>query len=126
MSPNALQLGIENDYQIFDNLETVTYFRRLSNSGFDGGTVVAGALREVAMRSERQLQAASILKQVETWNLPTVLVGRFANPVLPNGKTDPKVNDVIQDAAGVRWSVIESDIATLQTRWYFHTIQERN
>jgi hypothetical protein len=124
MSPNALQLGIENDYVIFDNLETVTYFRRVSNSGFDAGTVVAGALREVGMRTEVQ-RAGSLVKQTLGFNLPTVLVGDFANPVAPLGVSDPKVNDVIQDAAGVRWSVIETDNATLQTRWYCRTVQER-
>ena len=38
---------------------------------------------------------------------------------------DPKVNDVIQDAAGRRWSVVEVDEGTLQTRWRLTTVQER-
>jgi hypothetical protein len=125
MSPNTLQLDIENDYQVFDNLETITYYRRTSSSGFDAGTQVVGALREVGMRTETQRRGSNV-QQVLAWNLPTVLVGSFANPVPPVGIADPKVNDVIQDAAGVRWSVVHVDSDTLQTRWYLQTMQERH
>jgi hypothetical protein len=130
VSPNQLQLDIANDYQVFDNLETVTYFRRTSNSGFDGGTVIAlngsaGALREVGSRFETQHRGSNV-QQTLSWNLPTALVGSFAFPVAPNGIADPKVNDVIQDAAGVRWSVVHVDSDTLQTRWYLTTMQERH
>lgn len=125
MSPNQLQLDIENDFQVFDNLETVTYYRRVGPGTFDSGIVVTGALREVATRVEVQRRGSNV-QQTLAWNLPTVQVGDFANPVHPNGIADPKVNDVIQDAAGVRWSVIQVDNATLQTRWYLHVMQERN
>ncbi len=124
MSPNQLQLDIANDFQVFDNLEVVTYFRRTSNAGFDAGTQVTGALREVGTRQEIQ-RKGSIVRQTLAWNLPTVQVGDFAIPV-GIGTTDPKVNDVIQDAAGVRWSVIQADNDTLQTRWYLQTVQERH
>jgi hypothetical protein len=125
VSPNTLQLDIENDYQVFDNLETVTYYRRLGAGTFDAGTTVTGTLREVGSRFETQRKGSNV-QQALPWNLPTVQVGSFANPVAPLGIADPKVNDVIQDAAGVRWSVLKVDSDTLQTRWYLQTMQERH
>src|SRR5258708_32472994 len=123
MSPDGSQLYCADDFQVFDNLEVVTYFRRTSNAGFDAGTQVTGALREVGSRFETQ-RKGSVVQQTLAWNLPTVQVGDFANPVGVLGKADPKVNDGIQDAAGVRWSAIHVDSDTLQTRWYFTTIQD--
>lgn len=125
MSPNTLQVDIRNDFAVFDNLETVTYYRRIANSQFDAGTVVTGALREQDNRAELQRKGSNVRRTL-AWDLPIVQVGSFAVPVAPLGTSDPKVNDVIQDAAGVRWSVLSADLATLQTRAYLQTMQERH
>jgi hypothetical protein len=117
-------IDIADDYEVFDNLETVTYFRRIGAGTFDAGTTVTGALREVGTRVETQRRGSNV-QQTLAWNLPTVQVGSFEFPAPPLGIADPKVNDVIQDAAGVRWSVLKVDSDTLQTRWYFQTMQER-
>lgn len=121
MSPNTLQLDIENDFQVFDNLETVTYYRRTSNSGFDGGTLVTGALRHFSQRTERQGKGSNVRNEL-AWELPVVQVGSL---VIGPQAQEGKVNDVIQDAAGRRWSVLRVELATLQTRYHVTTVQER-
>lgn len=119
------ELDIADDYEVFDNLEAVTYFRRKGAGAFDAGTAVSGALREVGSRFETQRKGSNV-QQILGWNLPTVQVGSFEFPAPPLGIADPKVNDVIQDASGVRWSVVKVDCDTLQTRWYLQTVQERH
>jgi hypothetical protein len=104
------------DFAVVDELETVTYYRRTGNSTFDEGTICDNALRRDVGREEVQLNGASLVRIKTRWHIWAADLG----PGPP-----PKVNDVIQDAAGTRWSVLEVDEGTLQSRYRIQAAQER-
>lgn len=97
-----------------DGLETVTLYRRLSPSTFDAGTTVTNVLRRAATREELAAAGASLKQTGLVWHL---WAANVAGP-------GPKVNDVVQDADGVRWSVLRADKQTLGTRHRLTTIRE--
>lgn len=70
----GLTIDVSNEFQIVDNTESVVYYRRLTSSTFDSGTVVPHALRRVATKQELQL-ASSLANQGLIWNLWTSEVG---------------------------------------------------
>jgi hypothetical protein len=106
-----------DDFAVMDNLETVTYYRRTGSSTFDQGTVCTNALRRDVHREEVQTEGASLVRIKTRWHIWAADLG---------AGWSPKVNDVIQDANGVRWSVSDVDEGTLQTRWRLLTVQERS
>jgi hypothetical protein len=105
------------DFAVVDNVETVIYYRRTGNSTFDEGSVCDNALRRDESREEVQTEGATLVRIKTRWHIWAEDLG--AGP-------SPKVNDVIQDAAGIRWSVTDVDEGTLQTRWQMLAIQERS
>jgi hypothetical protein len=104
------------DFAIVDNVEVVTYYRRIGNATFDEGSVLNNALRRDVHRQEKDAGGATLLRIETRWHIWASDLG--LGPV-------PKLNDVIQDTAGVRWSVTDVDEGTLQTRWRLLTVQER-
>lgn len=105
------------DYAVVDNTEQVIYYRRLTSSTFDEGTILQSALRRDITKKEVQTSGATLVRIEVRWHIWSADLGQG----LP-----PKVNDVIEDSAGIRWSVIDVDEGTLQTRWRLITVQERN
>jgi hypothetical protein len=106
-----------DDYAVVDNVEMITYYRRTGNNTFDQGTVCSNALRRDVNREELQTDGATLVRIKTRWHIWAADLG--AGP-------SPKINDVIQDAGSVRWSVINVDEGTLQSRWRLETIQERS
>lgn len=105
-----------DDFTVVDSTETVTYYRRTGNSTFDQGSVCTSALRRDVSREEVQTGGATLVRVKVRWHVWAADLG---------DGPQPKVNDVIQDAAGVRWSVLDVDEGTLQTRYLIHAVQER-
>jgi hypothetical protein len=104
------------DFAVVDDRETITYYRRTGNSSFDEGSVCDNALRRDVRREEVQLNGASLVRIKTRWHIWAADLAQGP---------PPKVNDVIQDAAGVRWSVLEVDEGTLQSRYRIQAVQER-
>lgn len=97
--------------QYLDNTEAVTLFRRTAEGTLDNGMAVANAFRlEVEKDSERGLVKNSLTWLL--WNSQT------NNPA-------PKKQDVIKDAAGIRWSILTVDIQAWGARYSIETVQER-
>jgi hypothetical protein len=105
------------DFAVVDNLETVIYYRRTGNATFDEGSVLDNALRRDVAREEVPTDGATLFRVKTRWHI-------WAEDLGPG--PPPKVNDVIQDAAGVRWSVTDVDEGTLQTRWRLLSVRERS
>jgi hypothetical protein len=100
---------------VADGMETVTLLRR--GSGPAVGTVIARALRRAMTAGEATVvNRGDVHKRVPgggrhtaadvTWHLPAA--------ELPDA---PKLGDVILDAAGRRWTILEVKLATLGSRW---------
>jgi hypothetical protein len=105
---------------VADGLETVTLLRRGSTLGV-AGTVIAHALRRAMSAAEAAIVTrGDIHKNVASagqhmafalvWHLPIV--------ELP---TAPRLGDVILDAQGQRWTILEVKRATLGVRWRCET-----
>ncbi len=89
---------------VADGNETVTFRRRGSGSGSD--TSVAGALRRaMSVREAAQSNGRYTASDV-TWHLPA---GELNDP--------PRLGDLIVDNDGGRWTVLDVQSATMQTRW---------
>lgn len=109
--------AIAEDSHIFDNTESVTLFRRLTTATFDAGTAVANCLRITTLKSD-SITAGALLSGTEVvWHVWQANLGAGAGP---------KVSDVIQDGAGVRWSVQkEVGFEVLTGRYQLSTVKER-
>jgi hypothetical protein len=106
-----------NDFAaVADGTEAVTLLRRGSTSGVAGMTI-AHALRRAVTAAEATIFNSNDVHKIvpsdgkqtaaETiWHLP---VAELATP--------PRLGDVILDAAGGRWTVLEVTQATLGARW---------
>ncbi len=105
-----------DDFAVVDNLEAVTFYRRTGNSTFDEGAICESALRRDVAREEIQVDGATLVRIKARWHIWAADLGQGP---------PPKVNDVIQDAAGIRWSVLDVDEGTLQSRYLIHAVQER-
>jgi hypothetical protein len=88
-----------------DGLEPVTLLRR-GASATALGTVIAHALRRVATTHEAAPSDGRATASDVTWHLS---VAELPEP--------PRLGDVLRDARGVRWVVLEVVQATLGSRW---------
>ena len=100
-----MTLDISGDYTVFDNGETVT-LRQIRPDGATSVTVdnaVAGVV------NRQRLAAAGI-----------EIVGDekgFSLNASQTGSRGVQVDDIITDSANLRWRVINTTQATLDTRW---------
>ncbi len=101
---------------VADGLEAVTLLRRGSTYGV-AGTTIAHALRRAMSAAEAAIvtrgdihknvaSAGRLAAYVVAWHLPIA--------ELP---TSPRLGDVILDAQGQRWTILEVKRATLGARW---------
>jgi len=109
-----LNFNPDSDFaQVTDGLETVTLWRR----GSSRTTVVTGAKRAVATT-----QSAKTRNRHNTWK-DIASDGRYAardlDWHLPAQQLDdaPRPGDAIVDSDGRRWTILETQRATLQSRW---------
>jgi len=117
----SLDFDPSNDLpRVADGTESVTLRRRGSTPG-SPGTTIDGALRGtgatgeavVGNRHEIRRRADSdgrLLAGDLVWHLPAE---RLADP--------PQPGDVVLDGSGVRWTILEAQSVTLQTRWRVKT-----
>jgi hypothetical protein len=98
-------LNISADFaSVADALEPVTFHRR--GSGGPAGHAIAHALRQQVTVREAVASGGRYTATDVTWHLPT--------SELP---TAPRLGDVVCDAEGGRWTVLEVAPATLGSRW---------
>jgi hypothetical protein len=95
----------------------VTLFSRVTESTFApaAGTAVAGAKGMAPYRTETPLAGGLVAVEEKVWHLWTANLGNVV----------PKVNDVLRDAAGARWTVIRVDRMSLGQRYKLTTQRER-
>ncbi|MBN2581413.1 MAG: hypothetical protein JXB10_20700 [Pirellulales bacterium] len=102
--------------RIIDGTESVTLLRRGSTPGAEG-TLIAHALRRATDAAETTFgNRSEVRKHADSdaharaadvsWHLPVV--------ELPEA---PQLGDVLLDAAGCRWTILEVHDATLHSRW---------
>lgn len=102
------------DYLVLDTTEAVAYFRRTGSQTFDAGTAVANALRLDVTKDEKQNTALSYLIDVR-WLIYKAQVGA----------TEPKVNDVVQDAGGKRWTVTKVEVDAICQSYWLDSVREK-
>jgi hypothetical protein len=106
--------NLDTDWQYLDGNEAVTLFRRQPSGNFDAGTVIPAPF---ALRITSKRRAGSdprLAQRYLAWLLRPSSVG----------SPDPKVDDVIQDGTGTRWTVDEVWSYPLQSAFHLETIQE--
>ena len=101
---------------VADGLEAVTLLRRGSTSGA-AGTVIAHALRRaITTREATVFNRNDVHKSVAGGGQHTAadVVWHLPAAELPQS---PRLGDVILDAAGRRWTILEVQRATFGARW---------
>jgi hypothetical protein len=106
------------DFAVVDGLERVVYYRRTGNNTFDQGTVCNNVLMRDVVREEVQSGGATLSRVKSRFHV-------WKADLAAGGGPGPKVNDVIQQGDGTRWSVADVDEGTFQTRWLIHATRER-
>lgn len=100
-----MPLNTASYWKAVEATETVTYYRRTAEDTFTTSTV-AHAKRRAPMKWE--VLGDGLISVCElTWHL-------WADAL--NGVI-PKVSDVIQDTAGVRWTLIKVEVNSLGQRY---------
>ena len=94
---------------LVDGTEPITLNRRGSTPG-GAGENVQNALRRAVTLSEAALSNGKYTASDLTWHLPREQLSNR-----------PGLGDVITDAAGQRWTVLDVTAATLQSRWQCST-----
>jgi hypothetical protein len=111
--PNLM--NVFDDFQVVDQLEQVTLFRKQPDGTFDTGTICYNALRREELITEIK-DGVYFATQVVTWHIWVADL---------NSQPPPKIRDVVQDGNGVRWTVNEEvKYSTWRTRYPLRTIQE--
>lgn len=114
-----LAFSIAHDFEIFDNRETVTLYRGTNSMTGEVSVSkqVSDALRTPLSRQQAALLEASIGLQPDdtSFSLPACQLADFV----------PAAGDVLEDAAGVRWTVQSASQETLQSRWSLTCRKER-
>jgi len=106
--------------KVADGTETVTLLRRGATPG-SPGTVLSGVLRGPAATAEpivgnrhevrrRADTHGKLLAHDLVWHLPA---DQLDEP--------PRPGDVVLDGSGGRWTILEAESVTLQTRWRANT-----
>lgn len=111
-------LDVSLDHLVVDNVRTVTYFRRTADGVYTPtiGTTVTGALKRVLSREMMSGPSGSLLvKETTTWHLWVALLGGIV----------PKYGDVVQEAGGARYTVLDAKLETVGSRYRLDTIRER-
>lgn len=103
-----MALDLTTDYAILDGLEAVT-FRRVDAGATVASVAIASALRRAGVKNAAFLSAAGLALE------PTDLT--FHLPVALLGAERPKPGDLIEDAAGVVYTILAATRATLATRY---------
>jgi len=91
--------------QAADGLETVTLLRR-GSSASTAGTPIPHALRRAVTTREAAASDGRYTLSDVTWHLPAA--------ELP---TPPRLGDIVCDASGRRWAVLDAARTTLGSRW---------
>ena len=100
-----MSLDISGDYTIFDNGETIT----LRQIRPDGATSVTVSNAVAGVVNRQRLAAAGI-----------EITGdekAFSLNASQCGSRGVEVDDIITDSANIRWRVLQTSLATLDTRW---------
>jgi len=90
---------------VSDSAETVTFHRRGATPGSPGVAVAHGLRRAVGVREAAESNGHYTASDV-VWHLPVQELADL-----------PHLGDVIVDAAGGRWTVLQVQLVTLRTRW---------
>jgi hypothetical protein len=105
---------------ITDGLETVTLLRRGSTSG-TAGTIITHALRRAMTAAEAAIVTrGDVRKSVPSggWNVSAAVVWHLPFAELT---VAPRLGDVILDAQGQHWTILEVKHTTLGARWRCET-----
>ena len=103
----AISINPREDFRLVDNLETITYYSRLTDTTYDTAVTIPNCLRRAQRKNLQQggdwIAVASLTWHLWKANMPTALI--------------PKAMDKIVDSAGISWIVEPVEYATWTTRY---------
>lgn len=106
-------LDVSQDWQVVDNLESITYYKRLSDTTYDTAVTIDNCLGR-AKNVQMQRGGDWVVIKKKTWHLWK------AN--MPSGLI-PKAFDKIVDNEGNTWMIDDVGIMTFTTRYQLPTTQ---
>jgi hypothetical protein len=109
-----MPLDVAGDWVVVDGTETISFFRRLTERDFDSPRAVDNTLGRVLDKDVMEARY-QISRDGKVWH---VWEEKLPFPV-------PAVNDVIEDADGVRWVVKKVMFGTLKSRYQIVCVRER-
>lgn len=110
----TLSFYVGGDWEVVDAYHSVSFYRRTAEATFASPATVTSVLRQDITKEE--MESRGLLKKAGViWHL--------WQEKMPAGVT-PKVHDVIQDAGGGRWTILQVGIMALSSRFECVTIKE--
>ena len=108
-----MTLDISADFGVVDNLETVTFYSRVSDANEGEGEEVENVLRRVLVRGgEGMTTTAELVFHVWSDNIASGTV--------------PKARDTIKDSNNRRYTVLRVETQSLQTRYRLFCVRVRS
>lgn len=107
-----MTLDISGDFAVVDNLETITFYSRVSDANEGEGESITNVLRRVLNRGgEGMTTTAELVFHVWADNITSGAV--------------PKPRDTVKDAANRRYTVLRVETQTLATRYRLFCVRVR-
>lgn len=108
---------LADDWEVMDDVRTVSYLSRTGPSTFATAVSVTDALRRASKKDDQHVAWGSALLAIRrvAWHLWTAKLGSVV----------PKTTDVILEADGTRWTVTEVEIMDEGQRWRLECLKER-
>jgi hypothetical protein len=100
----TISLDLDHDLLQADGVESVTLFRRGAPTDAEGATIPA--LRRVVSTREAAASAGRYTTSDVNWHVPSRAL-----------EEAPRLGDILRDAAGRRWTVLETAAIVLGSRW---------
>jgi hypothetical protein len=98
-----MTLDISTDYEVVDNLETVTYYQKTSETGYGDAITVENVLRRAIGRDFKTPMMQHTMTTFHIW--------------AANVSFTPALNDKLVDSHSVAWTVKEVGTESVGTRY---------
>lgn len=104
-----------DDWEVMDDVRTVSYLSRNGPSTFATAVSVTDALRRASKKDDLAHPPPPLALRRVAWHLWTAKLGSVV----------PKTTDVVLEADGTRWTVTEVEIMDEGQRWRLECLKER-
>lgn len=107
-------IDMSNDHEVWDGVETVTYFAKDEEAPPLTGATVEGTLW-LSIRKDRLPGDSILLKMDLTVDLPVANLGGIV----------PKADDIMERANGTRWVIKLAEVVAAENEYRVRVIRDR-